>query len=212
MTEKDNGREKIEIGKRIISFIGPEGSGKTTIANLLCQDSGKPYLTTGNILRDLAANDPGYYGEQAREMFANHAYLDGKLLLEIMCNRFSQEDTRNGFVLDGGFRTVEETRDLEETLKQAGRNFPVTLVYLNIPTQVSFERLITGDNARKRGDDTPEALQCRLDKFNYQLRERLDIVKSNPNWNIVEIDATGPVEEVYRKVCDSVVNTSRLRS
>lgn len=200
MVEKDSGREKINVGKRIISFIGPEGSGKTTIAKLLCAESGKPYLTTGNILRDLAANDPGYYGEKSREMFANHSYLDGKLLLEIMCNRFSKDDTNEGFVVDGCFRTVEETRDFQETLKKAGRDFPVTLIYLKIPTEVSFERLVTGENARKRYDDTEEALKSRLDKFYDKLDDRLGIIRENPRWNIVEVDATQPVESVYEKV------------
>jgi adenylate kinase family enzyme len=204
MVERDLGRERIEIGKRIISFIGPEGSGKTTIANLLSAESGKPYLTTGNTLREYAANDSGRLGEACRVMFSQHAYLAGDLLLEIMSSRFGHDDTKNGFILDGGFRTVEETRDLKATLKKAGRNLPVTVIYLNIPIKVCFERLITGENARKRSDDTEDALKCRLDKFYNQLNERLDIIKNNPNWNLIEVDATNPIKTVYKNVCDLI--------
>lgn len=202
MLESDFGRERIEVGKRIISFIGPEGSGKTTIARLLSDESGKPYLTTGDTLREYAANDPGRLGEACRVMFAEHTYLAGDLLLEIMGSRFSREDTSDGFILDGGFRTVEETRDFQATLEKAGRSLPVTVIYLMIPIEVCFERLITGENARRRSDDTEEALKCRLEKFYCQLDERIAIVRNNPNWNVIEVDATGSIETVYGEVCD----------
>jgi len=206
MIERSIGSERIEIGKRIISFIGPEGSGKTDNSNLLSIQTGKPYLTTGSILRELATNDPGYYGEKAREMFASHTYLDGKLLLEIMCDRFSKEDTSDGFVLDGGFRTVEETDDFEKTLIKAGRNFPVTVIYLNIPLETIYERLITGEKARKRNDDTKEALDSRLEKFFYRLEERLDLIRKNPNWDLVEIDALPPLNIVYKNVYELIIH------
>ncbi len=207
MVEKDLGKEKIEIGKRIISFIGPEGSGKTTMAKLLTIDSGKPYLTTGDTLREYAANDPGRLGEACRKMFAEHIYLAGDLLLEIMSLRFCRDDTESGFILDGGFRTVEETQNFPMTLECSGRSLPVVVIYLNIPTEECFRRLITGENARRRIDDTQEALSHRLDEFNFRLNDRLEIIKNNPNWNIVEVDATGPIEVVYRRVCDLITKS-----
>ena len=202
MLEKDLGKEKLEVGKKIVSFIGPEGSGKTTLALLLAEDSGKPYLTTGDTIRDYAKNDPGRLGEACRIMFAEHRYLAGELLLEIMSSRFSRDDTTEGFILDGGFRTVEETQDFQMTLESAGRGLPVTVIYLKIPIEESFKRLITGENARRRDDDTEEVLRCRLEKFNHQLDERLGIIMNSPNWDIIEVDATEPIEIVYGEVCN----------
>ncbi len=204
MLEKDKGRERLEVGKRIISFIGPEGSGKTTIAHLLCEEIEKPYLTTGDTLREYAANDTGRLGDACRTIFAEHTYLAGDLLLEIMSNRFAREDTTDGFVLDGGFRTVEETRDFLETLEKAGRNMPVTVIYLNIPTEVAYQRLIWGENARRRNDDTEEALKHRLENFYNRLEDRLEIIRSNPNWELVEIDAREPIDSVFLSVCNSI--------
>jgi adenylate kinase len=203
--ERNWGHERIEIGRRIISFIGPEGSGKTENAKRLSVASGKLYIATGDTLRDLAKNDPGYYGEEARKMFANSAYFDPKLLLEVMSNRFSKEDTRDGWILDGGLRKFEETRDFEATLIRVGRNFPVTVIYLNIPTAVTFVRLMTGKNARRRSDDTQEGLEGRLAEFNFRLDERLNIIRNNPNWNMIEIDAIPPLETVFKNVCDAIV-------
>lgn len=200
MIERDLGQERIDIGKRIVSFVGPEGSGKTTQAKLLSELSGKPYLTTGDTLRDYAKNDTGRYGEACRKMFSEHTYLEGNLLLEIMSERFSKDDTVDGFILDGGFRTVEETDNFEQTLFNSGRLLPVVVIKINIPREVSFERLVTGENARKRKDDTEEALDCRLKKYYDRLDERMEIIRNNPSWKIIEIDGTGNQEVTLQQI------------
>ncbi len=207
MTEVLKNEEKLKVGKRIITFIGPEGSGKTTIAKKLAEASDKPYITTGDIIRDLAANDPGPLGEECREMFANHAYLSGETLLMILVHRFSQPDAENGLVLDGGLRTLEETLDFQAMLDEAGRSIPMTVMYLHIPDSVSIERLVTDENARKRDDDTLEGVRSRLAKFHHQLDERLKAIEANPNWELIEVDATISENKVYEEVVRLVMGS-----
>ena len=204
MTEKDMGKENLNIGQRIIVFIGPEGSGKTTMAKELAKEGGKPYITTGDIIRDLAANDAGSLGEECREMFSTNTYLAGETLLKILTHRFAREDTENGFVLDGGLRTLEETVNFQNMLDTAKRALPLTIIYLQIPNEISIERLVVGENARKRVDDTIGGVENRLSKFYFQLEERLDHVNDQPNWDLVEIDATGSVEDVFSQVAVSL--------
>ena len=206
MKEKIENKERLCLGKEIVIFIGPEGAGKTTIAKLMCEETGKPYLTTGDILRELAANDPGELGEKCRKMFAEHVYLDGETLLKIMVQRFALSDTTDGFVLDGGLRTLEETIDFSNILQEAGRGLPVSVIYLDIPDEVSFVRLVDGDNARKRRDDTVEGVSKRLTMFHKQLVERLAVIATTPNWKIITIDATVPVEKVYEEVCSKITS------
>lgn len=206
MKEKVENKERLCLGKEIVIFIGPEGAGKTTIAKLMCEETGKPYLTTGDILRDLAANDPGELGEKCRVMFAEHVYLDGETLLKIMVQRFALNDTTEGFVLDGGLRTLEETIDFSNILESAGRGLPVSVIYLNIPDEVSFERLVNGEKARKRKDDTAEGVGKRLMMFHKQLNERLAVITDTPNWKMITIDATQPVERVYEEVCSKIAS------
>ena len=206
MVERAGTEEKLDIGTRIIAFIGPEGSGKTTLALELSKNTSRPYISTRKILENLRDNDPGPFGDEVRKMFNDKVYLAGETLLKILVERFSKDDLANGFILDGGFRTVEETRDFRKMLKLAGRDYPVDIRYLKIPKEISYERLIDGAKARKRNDDTPEALEKRLSNFYLQLEERQAIIKSEEGWRIIEIDATPTPEKVYEKILESLKN------
>ncbi len=201
MAEKDRGKEKLDLARQIIVFIGPEGSGKTTHALRLAEEASKPYLSTGDILRDLAANDfltP--YGDACRKMFAEHAYLDGQTLLEILILRLGRADMADGFVMDGSMRTVEETIKLQEVLNSAGRgDLLIKVIQLEITEEESLARL-AGESGRKRFDDTVEAIRIRLSKYQYQLEQRLEIIRSHPNWQLIPVNAMPDTEEVYLQV------------
>lgn len=209
MIEKIETKEQLYIGRRIVAFIGPEGSGKTTHAKRLAAETGKPYVTTGDIIRDLAKNDLGRLGEACRVMFAEQRYLDGATLLEILVNRFRSADTEEGFILDGGFRTLEETINFQSMLLEADRDLPMTVLSLRIPSWMTFERLVTGPGARKRFDDTVEGLTGRLTKFYYQLPHRVGVIKANENWELEQINAAQSIEEVYEEIALVLANKGK---
>ena len=177
MTERDKSFEKLDIGKQIVIFIGPEGSGKTSVAEELAKETGKPYITTGGLIRELS-------------------------------------DVDNGFILDGGLRTVHETADFQKMLNSAGRTTPLTVVYLDIPLWTSFERLFTGENARKRVDgngsgDTKGGVSKRLSQFYFKLEERLKIIRGEPNWKLIKIDATPDSETVLNRTRQALIDQKR---
>lgn len=84
MSEQDRRKEKLEIDNRIIVFIGAEGSGKTTVAKRLAEESRKPYITTGDTIRDLATNDPGL-----RILIEIDAAPDREMVCLEVCERLS---------------------------------------------------------------------------------------------------------------------------
>lgn len=199
--EAEKTQEKIDIGKRIIAFIGPEGSGKTTIAKKIAKLADKPYVSTGDIIRDLAANDQGDLGEACRKMFEEHTYLPPDLLLKILEHRLKKEDAKGGVILDGGLRIVEETEGFPQMLGEAGINLPLTVIHLRVPAWMGMDRLING---RKRSDDTPEAILSRLSKFYSRLGERAVIIQKQKDWELIHVNATFPPEIVLKNVCDTL--------
>ena len=181
-------------------LLARKAQEKPLYSKKLAAEAGKPYITTGDIIRDLAANDEGPLGEECRIMFAEHRYLDGHTLLKILVHRFSQNDTTDGLILHGGLRTVEETLAFQEMLEEAGRIMPLTVIHLRIPGWMSFDRLLLGDNARKRKDDSVEGIMSRLSKFYLQLDERVALIENQPDWTLFHINAGQPIETVYDEV------------
>ncbi|KKT39508.1 hypothetical protein A3K29_02080 [Candidatus Collierbacteria bacterium RIFOXYB2_FULL_46_14] len=190
----------MDLKSRIVVFIGPEGSDKTTMATMLSKQSRLPRITTGDIIRDLAKNDTGPLGEECRTMFAAKGYLSGESLLKILVQRFCQDDVTEGLILDGGMRTLQETRAFRSVLDQANLKLPLTVIHLQIPYWTSYLRLVFGKNARKRPDDTLSGVFGRLSKFHFQLHDRISVIQEQPDWELRSVNANKEIEEVYQEV------------
>jgi len=173
----------------LYSFIGPEGSGKSTQGGLLAKRLGIPCVSTGDMIRDAAENDPTELGDACRKVFEEHSYLPGPLLLEIVTKRLRREDVARGLVLDGGFRTVEETENFQQILKETGRNFDIRVLFLWVGIGEAKERLLK----RKRGDDDNlPGIISRMKFFYKDLDKRMSYIRTN--WSLVVIPASGKEE------------------
>jgi len=185
----------------IIAFTGAEGSGKSTQAKNLAKRLNFPYISTGDMLREAAKNDDSELGDACRKMFEQHVYLSPIKLLEVVGKRFRNEDVDKGVVLDGGFRTVEETQNFSKMLEKTGKNFSVRVIFLKMPYWKCADRLM-GENGRKRVDDTPEAWLSRMKEFNSGLGERMSLIQKR--WSLQTIDGGKTEEEVTRELWEKM--------
>lgn len=192
-----NSKDKISHNKSIIIFIGPEGSGKSTIGKLIATDLEIPYVSTGDIIRERARKDLGPLGDACRKMISENAYLSPKLLLQLLTERLSEQDANNGVVLDGGLRTLNETLNFDKVLKVADKkDFAIEVFYLDVPDEIGIERRLSSKKLRP-GEDRKSVL-IRLSHFYENLNERLGVIKHR--YNYYKIDATKPINEVYKNV------------
>ena len=205
MVESMTGRHKEADpqGRKIIIFVGPEGSGKSEHAKRLSQQLNLPYTSTGDIIRETAATDTGKLGDACRDMLKNNAYLDPTLIKEIIAKRLSNKDTANGLIIDGALRTLEETESFDETLELGGKGeFEVDVIFLDIPPQVGIERRLK--SSKKRDDDTPQGIAKRQKHFYTNLEERVEIIKEK--YNFRKVNALGTLDEVYSRVFSALNN------
>lgn len=204
-----NTKERERDGARLLIFVGPEGSGKSTQAKKVSEELNLPYISTGDIIRERAQNDKSFIGDLCRDMLEKHVYLDPKTLLSLLKFRLSSEDVKRGAVLDGALRTTEEIEDFEEMLK--GTNLEgkeITVVALRTPGWESVERL----KKRGREDDSTEAILSRLSNYNFNLSERSSKIKKK--WKFVQVLANGltdnrdekwkQIDETHNKIMEKI--------
>ncbi len=196
MPERTNSSEKINLQGKLIIFVGIEGSGKTDNALTLSQQSGLPYIRTSLLIDEYAANDTGDLGEECRNMKVKNIYLSPDSMLAILEDRLQKDDVKNGLILDGGLRTLKETAEFQESLDKIGLKLPVVVVKLNLSEDISIERQLKR-NSKK---DTKEGIMSRLAEFKKDLEERISIMKTNPGWKYLEIDATPDFNVVYQSI------------
>ncbi|MFQ5907352.1 MAG: adenylate kinase [Thermoplasmata archaeon] len=96
-----------------IVLLGPPGVGKGTQAHRLSDALGVPRIITGDMLREHVAADTSL-GREARGFMRRGELVPDHLIIAMIRERLEEEDTRDGFIIDGFPRTVVQARAFED--------------------------------------------------------------------------------------------------
>ncbi len=98
-----------------IVLLGPPGCGKGTQGVRLSEKYNLPQLSTGEILRRAIAEGTSLGGKAAS--FMNKGQLvPSDLIINLMGERLLEADCKNGYILDGFPRRVDQAEGLEKML------------------------------------------------------------------------------------------------
>lgn len=123
----------------VILMFGPPGCGKGTQARLIVDTLHIPAISTGDQLRaEMAAGSP--LGKQAQEVMASGALVSDDLVNQMLVNRIGQPDCRNGFLLDGYPRTLEQAVFVDKLFKRRAIT-PVLAFHLDVDDEILVERV-----------------------------------------------------------------------
>lgn len=103
----------------VILFLGAPGAGKGTQAALISKKLGIPHISTGDIFRE-AVSLGTELGKKAKEYMDRGELVPDEIVIGIVKERISQDDCKNGFVLDGFPRTVAQAEALDAVLQEMG--------------------------------------------------------------------------------------------
>lgn len=103
-------------------LLGAPGAGKGTQAEILSRICKIPPISTGNILRAAMKNGTPV-GLKAKEYVENGKLVPDEVIIGIIQERLSENDCKDGFILDGVPRTIAQA----EALEQAGITFDAVL-------------------------------------------------------------------------------------
>jgi adenylate kinase len=179
-----------------ILILGPQGAGKGTQAKRISEEYGIPHIATGDMLRAAIATGTEL-GRKVKPIYESGELVPDDLMIELIRERLSQDDTENGFVLDGFPRTLRQAEALDPMLREIGKELTVVFV-LQLPDEVCIERLLKRAQLEGRVDDTPEAIAKRLDLYHRETEPLIEWYRIRSN--VVVVHADRSVDEVFAEI------------
>ena len=218
--------------KREFIFLGPPACGKGTQTNALSEYLGFQHIDTGSLLR-------AEISKSTEEGLLAKSYIDkGQLVpIEVVAaiigKKLASDECKNGYVLDGYPRSMEQALKLEKINSDIDGNNSVSFkaIYFDIDTQILLDRIIHRQSCPKCGEIynkkfKPSKIENICDKCKVELKTRADdnaetakarfdtyfeqtapLVKFYEEKGVLyKIDANGSIEEVWQRLLD-VVNS-----
>ena len=165
-------------------FLGAPGAGKGTQAKRISEKYGIPHISTGDILRaNIKAGTK--LGKLAKSYIDKGALVPDEVIIKVMESRLAEADCKNGYLLDGFPRTIEQAKALDKitdvtlavnivvdndavVARIAGRRMCVCGESYHVSAHPSDVCDKCGAKLYQRDDDKEETVKSRLEVYERQ--------------------------------------------
>ena len=206
-----------------IVMLGAPGAGKGTQAKMIAEKYSIPHISTGDIFRANIKNGTEL-GKKAKSFIDKGQLVPDELTLDLIMDRFKEDDCKNGYVLDGFPRTIPQAEALDEALmangekvdfaididvpdenivrRMGGRracvNCGATYHIVYSPTKVEGKCDKCGEELIVRDDDKPETVLSRLEVYHNQTQPLIDYY--NEQGILKSVDGTIDMKDVFNEI------------
>ena len=204
----------------IYILTGGPATGKGTRSDILAKALNIPHISTGEILREVSKTN-----EDIASKLQKGELISDEIITELLKDRITKEDCKEGFILDGYPRTLKQVDLLDNLLNELGRKI-TKVIELTAPDELVFKRILErrqcekcgrmygidfppviedvcddcGGNLVIRTDDTKETLKNRIDTYKANAKEILEHYK---NVGLLKtVDSSGHPERIVEEVKD----------
>ena len=216
--------------KKELIFLGPPACGKGTQTNKLAEYLGFPQIDTCSLLRaEIASGSEN--GKIAKGFIDKGQLVPVELVGAIIKDRLKKDDCKNGFILDGFPRSVEQADMLEDIKKEIDGDSEVDFraTYFDLDTDILISRIVNrrscpkcgeiynlkfkapknegkcdvcGTELTQRKDDNEETAKARFETY---FRETAPLIDYYKDKNVLStINADGSIDEVWERLLQVV--------
>ena len=200
-----------------IVLFGPPGAGKGTQAAIIVEITGKPQVSTGDMLRDAVARGTNL-GAKAQNFMSQGLLVPDEIIIGLIEERLKSSDASDGVLFDGFPRTIPQAEALADITNVSA------VIYIEVPDEDIIERIVgrrmdpqTGEifhitfrpppseishRLIQRKDDTEETVRQRLSSYHKQTKPLGDWYQNLGL--LIPVDGTGQIEEVRKSVAIAV--------
>ena len=201
-------------------IMGPPGAGKGTQSEKIIAHYNIPHISTGDMFRAAIANKTEL-GLLAESYIKKGLLVPDEVTIGLVKERLSQDDCKNGYLLDGFPRTIAQAEALKVLTKDIAREVNVVINLACDPSvligRISGRRVCKkcgtsyhietkkplvegvcdacGEPLIQRPDDTEEALKVRLDAYENQTKPLIEFYKNEGL--LKEVDGLQGINDVF---------------
>ncbi len=206
-----------------IIMLGAPGAGKGTQAIKIADKYGIPHISTGDLFRSNIGNNTEL-GREAKQYMDAGKLVPDELTVRMLFDRVSNEDCKNGYVLDGFPRTIAQAEVLEEEVGKRDDRIDF-VINVDVPDDHIIRRMSgrracpkcgatyhiehvppkkegicdsCGEQLILRNDDAPETVQKRLDVYHEQTQPLIDFYDKRKILRTV--DGTKDLQDVFQEI------------
>lgn len=174
-----------------IFLLGPQGCGKGTQAAILAERLKIPQFSMGGLLRKAAAGTDELAG-RIRAIQEAGELVPGTVVAEVLRARLDKPDCADGYILDGFPRNQDQYE------AYAKHDKPTAVIVIQVPRDVSIDRIAHRARTEQRTDDTPDAIRRRLEIYDQDTEPMINNYRAQGL--VREVDGVGTVEEVADRI------------
>lgn len=208
-----------------IIIFGPQGSGKGTQSGLIKEKYNIAHISTGDLFRENIKNQTEL-GKLAQTYINKGELVPDQVTINMLKDRISNPDCKNGFILDGFPRNLSQAEALEKIVNIDA------VILLDLDRNVLINRMLNrrtcrqcafitsldwlngktvcpkcGGELYQRDDDVLEAINKRLENYDKQTTPLIDYYKNKGILGVVK--GQDKVEDTFALVDKEIKNLIR---
>jgi len=217
-----------------VVLLGAPGAGKGTQADILNKKLKLAHIASGDLFRQ-ALSQGTELGLQAKAYMEKGQLVPNDITIKMVLERIKAPDCKDGIILDGFPRNVEQAKALDEALKKQNKAIDKA-VYIkvaegellirltgrwicrscqapyhevNSPPKVAGKCDKCGGELYQRADDNTQTIKKRLEVFFAETAPLIDYY--NKSGKLLEVKGEGSMEEIGQRIVSALKTQTSQR-